>query len=127
MAEAVLDASALLAVVGSERGAERVLAHLSGARMSAVNLAEVLGKLTDLGMPLEFARDLVERLGPDIEPLDEAQAVDVAALRRPTRGLGLSIGDRSCLALAADRGVPAVTADRAWSGLDVGVEVVVIR
>lgn len=48
-------------------------------------------------------------------------------LRARTRSRTLSLGDRACRALAAARRVSAVTVDRGWAGLDVGMEVVVAR
>ena len=55
------------------------------------------------------------------------QALSAAALLPQTRRLGLSLGDRACLALARTRGKPAVTADRAWAELDVDITVRLIR
>lgn len=127
MAEGVLDASAPLAVLGNEPGSDRVLPFLGGGRISSVNLAEVLSKLVDMGMPLSVAEDVVDRLGLQMEPLDRDGAVAMASLRDATRSRGLSIGDRACLALARRLGVVAVTADRAWAGLDDVAEISVIR
>ncbi len=127
MSDAVLDASAVLAVLGAEDGHEAVLPYLAGARLSAVNAAEVLSKLADVGIAAETARGHLTRLGLSVEPFGEPQAVMVARLRERTRSRGLSLGDRACLALAAERGSIAVTADRSWAELDVGVDVVVVR
>ena len=48
---------------------------------------------------------------------DAAQAKVAGDLRSLTRAQGLSLGDRTCLALAPALGLPAMTADRAWGGL----------
>lgn len=123
----VLDASAVLALLFGEAGAERVAAVLEGSCMSTVNLAEVVGR---------FARDghdphqTLQRLaGSPIElvPFLAEDAVLVAAFAPVTRHLGLSLGDRACLALGLARRIPVYTADRAWLATDFGVEVVVIR
>ena len=110
-----------------ERGAERVAALLPGAEIGAVNLSEVVAKLQEHGVPdARIERDIAA-LNLAVVPFDAAQAMAAGKLRVPTRGLGLSLGDRACLALAAARGVPAVTTDRGWAGLDFGVEVIVAR
>ncbi len=127
MSEIVLDASALLARLHGEPGAEAVARYLSVALVSAVNLAEVGARLADLGMPDEVARQAIESLGVTIAPFDEDLAYASAALRASTRRRGLSLGDRACLALALLRSVPVLTGDRAWAELDIGVEVRLIR
>ncbi len=100
--------------------------------MHAVNWAETLSKLAEAGVaPADVERDLTERgvlheaLVIDIgQPVD---AVVVAELRPVTRSVGLSLGDRFCLALGRRLGLPVLTADRAWSALVVGVDVQVVR
>jgi len=123
----VLDASALLAVLFGEPGPDAVEVVLPGARMSAVNLSEVVAKLSDLGLDREdILRDLSE-LDLIICDMDRPQAEFAGLLRRTTRQAGLSLGDRACLALAASLGAVAVTADRAWGDLEVDVQVQVVR
>lgn len=109
----VLDASAVLAANFDEAGSDPVAAHLPGAAISAVNLAEVLAKLRDLGMPDTTIAAIVEGLQLTILPFEAALAEDSARLRPLTRPAGLSLGDRVCLATARLCGVPALTADRA--------------
>jgi len=115
-----------MALLLRERGAEAVEASLPGAWLSTVNLAEVIGKLVERGMPASDARAAVEALGVELVDFDAEQASATGALRKTTRDIGLSIGDRACLALAKSRAVPAITADRAWAGLP-GHQVVLIR
>jgi len=100
--------------------------------ISAVNLAEVLTKLSEIGMnPDEVTQELRRRglLGRTLAvfPLTEDDAVVIANVHRRTKGQGLSLGDCACLALALRLRVPAVTADRAWSRLKIGAKVEVIR
>lgn len=124
----VLDASALLAYLRDEPGAELVEQALGEeALMSTVSLAEVLSKLADAGEDATRAMQGVELLPLESVPFDVDQAVEVARLRGPTIKAGLSLGDRACLALAVARGLRALTADRQWVGLLPEVEVVVIR
>lgn len=127
MADVVLDASAILAMLRREPGGEKVFELLPRAMISAVNYAEVASKLIDLGASRQDAAEVVEELGSKVEPLDARAALDAGLLRVSTRAHGLSLGDRACLALARARGLPAVTADRAWAAVDVGVEIVLIR
>src|SRR5919106_5682710 len=95
---------------------------------SIVNLAEVLSRLAEAGKdPAEARGQLRDAAGDTdalvIEPLSETDCVEIARLRPKTRELGLSLADRSCLALAIRLGVPAVTADRKWAEADLGAEV----
>ena len=129
MADVVLDASAVLAVILREPGTVQVIEALrSGASMSAVNVAEVAARLHQEGWDQPEVALVFEELGIQILPFE----VDVALLsgryRNLTRHLGLGLGDRVCLATACLAGSPALTADRAWVHLDVdGVEVRCIR
>ena len=125
--EVVLDASALLALVNGEPGADRVVKAIPGACLCAVNLAEVVGKLSDEGMPEAVLRTAIGGLGLRIVPFGEDLAWRTGLLRPVTRSLGLSLGDRACLTLAADLELPAMTADRTWSELDEGIQVEQIR
>jgi ribonuclease VapC len=125
--DAVLDASALIALLRDEPGAEMVERLLGRAVISAVNWAEVLQRFHAHGVETADKRESVEALGVGIEAFSPADADAVAGLWQPTRGAGLSLADRACLALARRLDVPAHTADRAWRKVDVGVEVVLIR
>ncbi|HZU77867.1 MAG TPA: type II toxin-antitoxin system VapC family toxin [Dehalococcoidia bacterium] len=128
MSNAVLDASALLALVQNEPGGDRVAAAVtSGAAISAVNLAEVIGKLQERGAPEADIRAALQPLRIAIMPMDTALAYRAGLLRMPTRAAGLALGDRVCLALAQQLGVPALTTDRVWATLGLGVTVTVIR
>jgi PIN domain nuclease of toxin-antitoxin system len=123
----VLDASALLALAFRERGHEAVAAALPDAVMSAVNFAEVVARLIDVGDTPDRAAASAADFGVPILPFTETQAADAGLLRAATRTLGLSLGDRACLALARELGAPVITADRAWGTLDLGIEVQVLR
>lgn len=124
---AVLDASALLAFLRREPGAERVVPFLGNACISAVNLSEVLATtLRDGGDP-KGTLEIAISLGIVFHPFDAEQASAAAELLPATRHLGLSFGDRACLALGRKLGARALTADRAWAGLEIGVEIVLVR
>jgi len=125
----VLDASTVLALLFEEPGAEIVRAQLRTGVIGAANLAEVLAKLSDHGLPAVEAVRAVAILGLEVAPMTEGQAQRSAELRPVTRSAGLSLGDRACLALAAELGAPAVTADRGWGAVagPAGVRVQVIR
>jgi ribonuclease VapC len=129
----VLDASALLAYLRDEQGSEIVAdAIAGGTAISTVNLAEVLSRVADRdGDPARLVGQMVDRglLGGaiSVESFTDKDAVEVARLRPETRGQGLSLGDRACLALARRLGLPALTADAAWSRLDLEVTLRQIR
>ncbi len=124
---AVLDASALLAVLGDEPGAEVVAPLLMGSAISAVNWTEVLQHYAAEALPLPGRRAKVEALGVALVPFDAEQGHTAAALLEPTRSAGLSLADRACLALAHQLDRVAVTADRSWRRVSVGVPVKLIR
>ena len=130
MSRIVLDASALLAVLHDEPGAEifsQQLDLLENAVVSAVNVAEAHGKLVGLGIAADDAWDAVIAPANEIVVFDAQQARIAGGLRRQTRALGLSLGDRACLALGIALKAPVYTADRAWKGLKLGVPIHVIR
>ncbi len=127
MAEVVLDASALLALLNDEPGAALVEKELDDALMSSVNVSEVASVLVDVGMPIEVATVVIGDLGLETVPFDDDLAFQAASLRPDTRKAGLSLGDRACLALGSARGLPVLTADRAWAATDLQVDVRLIR
>ena len=123
----VLDASALLCLLFEEQGHDGVADRLPGALVSAANYSEVVAKLVDRGMPPDEIVPLMADLDIELVPVDRAQAEVAGLLRATTRSCGLSLGDRACLALARSRGAVALTTDRAWAGLDIGVPVELAR
>lgn len=127
MSEVVLDASAVLALVHGEPGAERVVAVLDRAAISAVNLGEVASRLAERARPPTDIRRQLSRLPLDVIPVDEDLGYAAGVLRPATRHLGLSLGDRICLALAARLGATALTADRAWTQLATNVRIDLLR
>ena len=127
MSDVVLDASALMAMLNTEPGADLVFNLLPQAAISAVNFAEVISKLTERGIDENNVRDYLEEFTFEITPFDAEQAYDAGILRQATRSLGLSLGDRCCLSLARNLSLPVLTADRAWAQLSIGVEVNLVR
>lgn len=127
MTEVVLDASAVLAFMKREAGAEVVERHLHGAFISAVNISEIVANLAERGMTESEVGMSLDRLELSIVPFNEQHAIKAGMMRPSTKPLGLSLGDRACLALARELGLPALTADRTWSGAKVGVDVRLIR
>jgi len=125
--ETVLDASALLALLGDEPGASEVAGALPSAVVSAVNLSEVVAKLADTGMSKSTITEALDELGLEVAPFDAEQAQAAGFLRPATHAAGLGLGDRACLALAERVGVPALTADRRWTELRLSAAVRAIR
>lgn len=123
----VLDASAVLVLLLDEPGADAVAESVPRGVMSAVNLAEVLGKLGDRGVETSGLPDHLAAAGVLFEPMTEQDALVAAELRRRDDGRVLSLADRCCLALALRLSTAVLTADRAWSAVDTGVEVRQVR
>lgn len=126
---AVLDSSAVLALVFGEPGASIVAASLDGAVISAVNESEVLAAMIRRGATPVQATATLEALELTALALDSRLAARAALLQAATHRAGLSLGDRCCLALADALRLPAITADRAWTGIAsaIGAEVRLIR
>ena len=123
----MLDASAILALLNDEPGADSVAEALPGAVASAVNVSEAMAKLADAGMPEPAVAQALAILGLEIHPFEETQALAAAMLRPKTRAQGLSFGDRACLALGLRLALPVITADRGWKTLKLGAKVELIR
>jgi ribonuclease VapC len=121
----VLDASALLALLREEPGADAVERVLDGSMMSCVNLAEVLQKAAQHDVDAEGLEYDLEALGVEFAPFHTPAARSTAELWGPARGL--SLGDRACLALAASIHGVALTADHRWAGVGLDVQVELIR
>jgi PIN domain nuclease of toxin-antitoxin system len=127
MTVAVLDASALIALMLDEPGADVVEANLEGAIISAVNLAEVGAKMLERGSTLELVETEIRAAEVAIIPFDEAQAIETARLRPATKERGLSLGDRACLALAGQRQGIVLTTDREWTEVGLPLDIRLIR
>jgi PIN domain nuclease of toxin-antitoxin system len=128
MARYVLDASALLALLGVEGGSEIVVKAITeGAAISTVNLSEIVAKLSDHGMSEEAIHEALDSLELDIIDFDIKHAYRAGLLRPLTKRAGLSLGDRACLALAQQLNLPTLTTDRVWENILPNVQVQVIR
>jgi PIN domain nuclease of toxin-antitoxin system len=128
VSECVLDASALLAMLQGETGSNVVLRHASESWISAVNMVEVYGKLmTRGGISRQSAIEIAFGAVKGVAAFNDGQARLAAELLDQTRALGLSLGDRACLALGLQRQLPVLTADKVWKSLRLGVEIRVIR
>jgi PIN domain nuclease of toxin-antitoxin system len=123
----VHDASSLLTLAFNEPGSSVVRAALRGSLISSVNWSEVVQKVQGRGRDTRPLRGLFEQLGVTIEPFAPSTAELAARLYFETRQLGLSLGDRACLALGLEKGWSVYTADREWSQLPLGIEIRPIR
>ncbi|MBI4724715.1 MAG: VapC toxin family PIN domain ribonuclease [Rhodomicrobium sp.] len=92
-----------------------------------MNVAEIIGKLVERGASLGTIRAALSRYGLQVAAFDEELAGLTGALRAKTKSLGLSLGDRACLALAERFALPVLTADKAWKNLDLSIEVQLLR
>lgn len=123
----VLDASAVLALLNHEPGREKVLSALQSAVIGTVNLSEVMAKLVEKGVPELEALSVIEELKLKVIPFDTHLAFRAGALRPVTKPLGMSLGDRACIALGMHLALPVLTAERNWRSLSLPVVIQVIR
>ena len=123
----VLDASAVLCLLQEEKGAERVAEALPAAIIGAVNYSEVVGKLVETGIDEATVDSLIDKLQLKVIPFDRTQARFAGSLRATTRKLGLSLGERACLALAAAEQAPALTCERIWTKFEAPCKVEALR
>lgn len=127
MAEAVLDASAVLAFLQREPGEEYVRQVMGRALLCSVNLTEIVTKLVERGLDSATVLRITGSLPYQIVDFDQELATKAGLLWRHARSAGLSLGDRACLALAIREGLPALTTDRAWLRDDIHTDVRIIR
>ncbi|MBE9197723.1 type II toxin-antitoxin system VapC family toxin [Nodularia sp. LEGE 06071] len=126
MSEVVMDASAVLALLNQETGSEEISQFIGNAAISAVHLSEVIAKLAEAGIPAEDIRQILGNLNLEVIPFNEEQALKAGMMRPATKSIGLSFGDRACLALGIFLNQPVLTTDRLWGSLSVGIEIRVV-
>lgn len=127
MSEAVFDASAVLAVLNRERGHDVASAGLFGCAMSTVNYSEVLKKVVEAGGDLAVAESHLARQNIELFSFDEADSIKAAEIWPECKPLGLSLGDRACIALGLRLDLPLVTADGNMKKVNLPIEVELIR
>jgi len=86
-----LDASALLALLLGEPGAERVQAVLDGALLCTVNLAEIVSHYAKLGASRQDIEMMLRPLPIRVVPVDAALSYEAGMLRPLTLAGGLSL------------------------------------
>lgn len=128
MTEVVLDSSAVLAMLRREPGGDGVADHLESAIISAVNLHEVAKEMFREGAIASDVRATLDALALDVRAHDTEAAYGAAELCAPTRKYGSGLGDRSCMALGLELGLPILTTDQAWKRVEIeGLEILHLR
>ncbi|MFA7441578.1 MAG: type II toxin-antitoxin system VapC family toxin [Sphingomonadaceae bacterium] len=128
MASVVFDASAVIALLRDEPGADVVASHIGDGLISAVNLQEVVKALLRRGIPFDAAREMLDALHLDVRPHGQQDAYAAAALLEATQAFGAGIGDRSCMALAIAEKLPALTTDKEWTRVKIpGLKIILAR
>ncbi|MBW4644434.1 MAG: type II toxin-antitoxin system VapC family toxin [Goleter apudmare HA4340-LM2] len=127
MSEVVVDTSAVLALLNQETGSEEILQLIDNAAISSVNLSEVIVKLAEAGIPEEEIRQIILNLNLEVILFNEEQALKAGMLRPATKSIGLSFGDRACLALGVVLNQPVISTDCLWTNLNMGIEIRVMR
>ena len=123
----IIDASAILAVIFGEEGAENVIPFLTVGGISTVNLSELATVAVRKGAGLTDIREALSRLSLEVIPFDVDQAYLAASLEPFAKTHNLSLGDRACLATGLTLNRPVLTADRSWAELSLAVEIRLIR
>jgi ribonuclease VapC len=115
MTATVLDTSVILAAILGEPGGDAVFDAMESVLISSVSIAEIhtYAALNDL--PIAAISAFFADTGIEIIAFDHRQAITAGQLASLTRKAGLSLGDRSCLALAKLRNAKVLTADRSWA------------
>ena len=124
---AILDASAVLALLFDEPGCANLEQFVGAGCLSVVNYSEVAARLSERGAPRELIDDQIAALSLALLPFDRETALAAGLLRPATKAFGLSFGDRACLATAGKYNLPAVTSDHDWAGLDIGITIELFR
>jgi PIN domain nuclease of toxin-antitoxin system len=127
MSEVVLDASVVLAVLNQEDGSQEIAGFIANSAISTVNLSEVVAKMAIAGIPEEVVKQILSGIKLEVIPFSEEHALRAGILIPSTRSLGLSLGDRACLALGLSLSQPVLTADRLWGNLNLEIEVRIMR
>lgn len=128
MAAAVLDTSAIVALLRDEPGADIVASYLGDALISTVTLQEVIKAMLVRGFSPDVVRDMIDSLSLEVRPHDADDAWAAALLWDATKAKGSGLGDRTCMALAMTTGVPVITTDKAWAELSIpGLKVILAR
>jgi PIN domain nuclease of toxin-antitoxin system len=127
MSKFVVDASAILALLNQENGSENIAQLIDDAIISSVNLSEVIAKLADAGIIEDDIQKILSSLNIEVVSFNQEQGFIAGMLRPSTKPIGLSFGDRACLALGIYLGLPVLTTDRLWANLNLEIEIQVIR
>ena len=127
MSAVVFDSSVLIAILRQEPGSEVGEQSLNDALISTVNLAEVATYLARNSVPPETINQALAAFPIEVVPFDREQGLIAGCLYPACKSLGLSLGDRACLALAKSKNLPILTADQAWLKLEIDVTVSSIR
>jgi ribonuclease VapC len=123
----VVDASAILAAIKDEPGGRQAALDTRGGRISALNYCEIASYLAERGSSQEDIERLFAPFELTVEPFDRVRAMSAGLLAAIAKRRNISLADRACIALAVELGLPAMTGDRAWADLDVGLEIRLIR
>lgn len=124
----LLDASALIAVMMGESGAEAVERHLdSGVSITSVNLAETISKLMQYGFSAEELEEVIVESQIQVVPFEKAHALLMPIFQPYIKSHNLSLADRVCLSVAQKNGYIVLTTDTTLAKLALDINVRLIR
>ena len=127
MSAIVFDSSVVIAILKQDPGFSTAESSISDALISTVNMSEVATYLARNSVPKDTIQEVLASFPIQVVPFEESLAIQTGCLYSSCKHLGLSLGDRACLALALSRKMPVLTADRVWSKLDLGISIQVLR
>lgn len=126
----VMDASAILAYANKEKYTVDLAKLFNDAIITTYNLTEAVSKaVISTTVDEQIAWDFMSNFITEHYPLDDAIGFEAVKLAILTKPIGLSLGDRYCIALGKILGLPVYTADRSWKTIeaDLGVQIELIR
>jgi PIN domain nuclease of toxin-antitoxin system len=127
-AQTILDSSALLAALRGENGASEIMEIIdNGTHMTTVNLAGVITKLYHYKTTREEIDELIYDLPIHFIDVDKELAQLSSSYYLQAKEFGLSLADKICLAAAQRGNYTAITTDKIWAKINLGISVRVIR
>jgi PIN domain nuclease of toxin-antitoxin system len=127
----ILDASAVLAFLQGEPGEDivRLALQSDSCVVTAANQAEIIAKIVDRGVDAVVFKTVINQLGYPVIDITAQDGECAGWMRGQTRLIGLSLGDRLCLAVAKRLKAVVLTADRPWLAMaqPLGLDIRCIR
>jgi len=123
----LLDTSAIIALLRKEPGYEILEEVIANSAISTVSLGELVSVLSRSNIIENEIDEIIKDLVPEIIPFTEDIAINTGKLIKQTKKLGLSLGDRACIATEIYHNMSVYTTDKIWKELKTSAEIIVVR